>query len=152
MNKVWLMGTVFRDPKSYKDGAVASFTLATSETSKTKDGNTRYENAYHNCAAFGNLATKVIAEVHDRSRVAVEGKITQEKKEREDGTSITYHGIKIDKLHIFPEVDLQEPAKAPRKQASAPKAKTLEEAETNIEKRQPVYQKQDDISIEDVPF
>lgn len=156
MNKVWILGTVFREPKSFAEGKVASFTLATSKTVKTKEGATRYENAYHNCAAFGGLAEKVMAEVQDRSRVAVEGEITQEKKERPDGTSVTYHGIKIEKLHIFPVVDLPEETGTPRKRRATnatPKAVTLEEAEERIAKnhanQQPV---QMDVSIDDLPF
>jgi len=155
VNKVWILGTVFRDPKSFAEGKVASFTLATSESIPTKDGKTRYENAYHNCAAFGALATKVLAEVTDRSRVAVEGKITQEKKEKPDGTQVTYHGIKITHLHIFPSVDLPEAtsdAKPRKRRQKAPKATTLEEAEERIAARQSKVPPQEDISLESIPF
>lgn len=155
VNKVWLMGTVFRDPKSFAEGKVASFTLATSETIQTKDGSKRYENEYHNCAAFGALATKVLAEVTDRSRVAVEGKITQEKKEKPDGTQVTYHGIKVSHLQVFPAVDIPEETSAvkPRRKPSAqPKAQTLEEAEAKIAARKTTTVPQDDISLESIPF
>src|SRR5271167_4617377 len=78
VNKVILLGNLGKDPEvKYTQGgmAVASFSLATTERAKDKDGNWQDRTEWHNIKAFGRTA-EVAGEYLKKGRtVYIEGRI-----------------------------------------------------------------------------
>ena len=63
LNKVLLIGRLGKDPeiRHTKDGnAVATFSVATNESWRDKEGNQQERTDWHNCVAFGATAEKYI--------------------------------------------------------------------------------------------
>jgi single-strand DNA-binding protein len=79
MNRVTLIGRLGKDPqvKTFDNGnKVASFSLATSEKYKDKDGNRQEKTEWHNCQVWGSLAGVVESYVKKGDLLALEGKIS----------------------------------------------------------------------------
>ncbi|HVP55893.1 MAG TPA: single-stranded DNA-binding protein [Candidatus Eisenbacteria bacterium] len=78
VNKVILLGNLGKDPEvKYTQGgmAVATFSLATTERAKDKDGNWQDRTEWHNVKAFGRTA-EVAGEYLKKGRsVYIEGRI-----------------------------------------------------------------------------
>jgi single-strand DNA-binding protein len=73
-----LIGNVGKDPDVRYTGSgvpVATFSLATSEMWRDKDGNQQERTDWHNIVAWRKLAEIIQEIVHKGSRVLVEGKI-----------------------------------------------------------------------------
>ena len=83
VNKVILIGNTGRDPdiRYMPNGkAVASFSLATSESWKDKQtGEKKEKTEWHNCTAFAPLAEIIGQYVKKGQSLYVEGKLTTEK-------------------------------------------------------------------------
>ena len=63
LNKVLLIGRLGQDPEiRHTQGgqAVASFSIATNESWRDKEGNQQEKTDWHNCVAFGATAEKYI--------------------------------------------------------------------------------------------
>lgn len=78
VNKVILLGNVGKDPeiKSTPGGMViATFSIATSDRAKDKDGNFQDRTEWHNLVAFQRTAEIVRDYVKKGSKLYVEGKI-----------------------------------------------------------------------------
>ena len=89
VNKVILVGNVGKDPEIKqinKDTKVASFTLATSETYKNKQGERVAETEWHNIAVWRGLANVVEKYVKKGSLLYIEGKITNRNYEKDGQT------------------------------------------------------------------
>jgi single-strand DNA-binding protein len=78
VNKVTLLGNLGKDPeiKSTPSGmSIATFSLATTERAKDKDGNWQDRTEWHNVKAFGRTA-EVVGEYLKKGRtVYIEGRI-----------------------------------------------------------------------------
>jgi len=77
MNKVILLGRCGGDPeiKTFNQGKVAKFSLATNEYYKNKSGEKITETTWHNLVFWGKTADLVENYVHKGDSVLVEGKI-----------------------------------------------------------------------------
>ena len=78
MNRITIIGRVGQEPKvhTFDSGTKkASFSLATSEKYKDKEGNKVEETEWHNCVIFGKLAEVVEKYVHKGDLLALEGKV-----------------------------------------------------------------------------
>lgn len=78
VNKVILLGNVGKDPKSRQTGGgtnVVSFSIATSDRTKSRDGEWEDHTEWHNCKAFGKTADVISQYVHKGTKIYVEGKI-----------------------------------------------------------------------------
>lgn len=78
LNKVMLIGNVGGEPSvRYLEGntKVASFSLATSERYKDRNGENKENTEWHNIVAWRNLADFVEKYIHKGSQVFIEGKI-----------------------------------------------------------------------------
>ena len=81
LNKAMLIGNVGRDPEvRYLDGSagqakVATFTLATTERYRDRNGETRENTEWHNIVAWRNTADVVEKFVKKGTQVYVEGRI-----------------------------------------------------------------------------
>lgn len=87
LNKVMLIGRVGSNPQIRTAGEqkVASFSLATSEKYKGKDGNLVESTEWHNISIWGKLAEVVEKYVTSGSQLYVEGKIKTEKYTDKEG-------------------------------------------------------------------
>jgi single-strand DNA-binding protein len=77
VNKVILVGNLGKDPetKSFTNGMVAKFPLATSETYKDKSGNKVEQTEWHNVEVWGELARIAEQYLRKGKKVYVEGSI-----------------------------------------------------------------------------
>ncbi len=88
VNRVILIGRLGKDPevRYTADGvAVASFSLATSETRKNKDGTKNERTEWHRIVAWRKLAEIVAEYLKKGSLVYIEGKIQSREYEGKDG-------------------------------------------------------------------
>jgi single-strand DNA-binding protein len=82
VNRVILLGHVGKDPeiRSMQNGKeVASFSLATSDYWKDKDGNKQTKTEWHSIVVFGNLVSVIKAYVKKGSKIYVEGALQTQK-------------------------------------------------------------------------
>jgi single-strand DNA-binding protein len=87
INKVILVGNVGQDPqvRTVGDQKVASFTLATGERFKGRDGNMVEQTEWHSITIWGKLAEVAESYVKKGTQLYVEGKIKTEKYTDKDG-------------------------------------------------------------------
>jgi single-strand DNA-binding protein len=89
LNKVCLIGNIGQDPKTgttKNDKPWASFSLATSEGYKGKDGEWVEQTEWHNIKTFNERVCKVIADfVRKGSKVYLEGQLKSKKYTDENG-------------------------------------------------------------------
>lgn len=95
LNKILLIGNAGRTPdiRAVGDTKVASFTLATTERYKGKDGNVREETEWHNIAVWGKLADVVEKYVDKGTQLYVEGRIKTEKYT--DAQGVEKYAVKV---------------------------------------------------------
>jgi single-strand binding protein len=87
MNTVQIMGNLARDPevRFTKSGkAVATFTVAATNTFTSSDGETKEQTAFINCVAWGNLGESV-GNLRKGNRCFVEGRLQTRSYETADG-------------------------------------------------------------------
>lgn len=86
MNKVILIGRIGKDAevRKFESGAVkVTFTMATSEKYKGKDGNMVEQTEWHNVEMWGERAGKVAPYLLKGTQVMVEGKIRYDEYEKD---------------------------------------------------------------------
>lgn len=85
LNKVMLIGNLTRDPeiKTVGDSQVTSFSIATNESYKDKQGNKVDKAEYHNIVAWGKLANIISQYCTKGSKVYIEGKLETQSWEKE---------------------------------------------------------------------
>lgn len=87
MNSVQLLGNLARDPevRYTKSGkAVATFTVAASNTYLDSEGQTKEQTAFVNCVAWGKLG-EAAGNYRKGNRLFVEGRIQPRSYETQDG-------------------------------------------------------------------
>ncbi len=88
INRVTLVGNLGRDPELRKlesGVSVATFSIATNENYKDKEGNWQTKTEWHNVVCWRNLADSVEARFKKGSLTFVEGKLTHRKYQDKDG-------------------------------------------------------------------
>ena len=102
VNKVILIGNVGKDPeiRNLENGnKVASFSLATSETYKNKQGERVTNTEWHNITCFGNVAGIVENYVNKGDMLYLEGSVKTRSWDSNDGkkyiTEINVNSIKM---------------------------------------------------------
>ena len=87
VNKVILIGNLGKDPEiiSFDDVKKASFSLATTETHKTKDGTKIEETEWHNIICWRGLAEVAEKFLKKGTHLYVEGRIKSRMREDKDG-------------------------------------------------------------------
>jgi len=86
INSVALLGNVGRDPetKTLPSGTVAStFSLATSERYKDKDGEWKDVSEWHNIVSYGKVAEVIRDYVSKGSKLYIQGKLTTRSWEKD---------------------------------------------------------------------
>lgn len=87
MNTVQILGNLARDPEvryTNTGKAVATFTVAASNTFTSSDGETKEQTAFVNCVAWGKLGESV-GNLRKGNRVFVEGRLQTRSYETQDG-------------------------------------------------------------------
>ena len=103
VNKVILIGNAGKDPEVRyldNDTAVASFSLATSESYKDKSGEWQTKTEWHNIVTWRNTAKYVESRLKKGMQVFVEGKLTTRSWDDKDGnkrytTEVVAHSIRL---------------------------------------------------------
>lgn len=88
VNKVILVGNLGKDPEITNIGndvKKAAFSLATSESYKTKDGNKVEQTEWHNIIIWRGLADVAERFLHKGSKIYLEGKIKYRSYDDKDG-------------------------------------------------------------------
>ena len=107
LNKVMLIGNVGRDPEvRYLDGnsgqaKVATFTLATTERYRDRNGETRENTEWHNIVAWRNTADVVEKFVKKGTQVYVEGRIRTRSWDDQSGNKRYTTEILADNLQLL---------------------------------------------------
>ena len=87
MNTVQIMGNLARDPEvryTQSGKAVATFTVAATNTFTSSDGETKEQTAFINCVAWGKLGES-IGNLRKGNRAFVEGRLQTRSYETQDG-------------------------------------------------------------------
>ncbi len=101
INKVILVGNIGRDPQIYEfegGNKKISFSLATTESYRDRDGNWQDQTEWHNVVGYRYLADKTFAK---GDMVYVEGKIKTRKYTDKDGIEKYITEIVADKINIL---------------------------------------------------
>lgn len=87
MNTVQILGNLARDPEvryTQSGKAVATFTVAATNTFTSSDGETKEQTAFINCVAWGKLGES-IGNLRKGNRAFVEGRLQTRSYETQDG-------------------------------------------------------------------
>ena len=110
LNKVMLIGNVGRDPNvRYLEGnnpgnqgrKVATFTLATSERYRDRNGETRENTEWHNIVAWGQPADVCERFVRKGTQLYIEGKLRTRKYTDAQGAEKYTTEINVDTLQLL---------------------------------------------------
>lgn len=104
MNKAIICGYVGKDPDVRQTQAgvsVASFSIATTERWKDKNGEKKEQTEWHNCVAWDKLAGICKDYVRKGSQVLVEGKIQTRKWQDKDGQDRWTTEILVKGIHLI---------------------------------------------------
>ena len=131
VNKVILVGNVGRDPevRHLESGAsVASFTLATSERYKDKNGETKELTEWHNIVAWRQLADLAGNYIRKGSQIYVEGRLRSRSWDGQDGNKHYITEILADSIQLLGRRDSSNapvPADGAYNEAAAPAARPV---------------------------
>lgn len=98
-NRVIMMGHLTRDPQlSYlpSQTPVVDFGLASNRRWRSKEGEQRDETCFVDCRAFGRLAENISKFFNKGRPIMIEGRLTFDQWEAQDGTKRSKHRITID--------------------------------------------------------
>lgn len=104
VNQVTLMGNTGNAPElKYTQGgtAVATFSLATTESYKDRDGNKKEETQWHRCKAFGKLAEVIGEYVGKGDPLFVQGGIRYGKYTGSDGVERYATEIRVEEIRLL---------------------------------------------------
>lgn len=91
-NKVLLIGNVGKEPelKKVSDTSYCTFSLATSESYKDKNGEWQNKSEWHNIVVWRNTAEYVARNIKKGNQIFVEGKIRTRSYEDKDTSKTVY--------------------------------------------------------------
>ena len=100
-NRVILAGHLTRDPQlSYTPSqtAVVDFGLAINDSWKAKDGTKKEQTCFVDCVAFARLAEVINQYCKKGDPLLIEGKLTFEQWEAQDGSKRSKHKVRIENI------------------------------------------------------
>ena len=136
LNKVMLIGNVGQEPsvryldQNSSQGAtkVATFTLATTERYRDRNGETRENTEWHNIVAWRNNADVAERFVHKGTQLYIEGRLRTRSWTDQTGNKRYTTEINVDTLHQPQQQAFQQPQPAFQQPQPAPAAPTEPEA------------------------
>lgn len=108
VNKVILVGNLGKDPEvryTPSGTAVASFSMATTERYKDRDGNQQEKTEWHNIIAWRQLAEICGKFLHKGKQVYIEGKLTTRSYDDRDGNKRYVTEIVADQMQMLGSKD-----------------------------------------------
>lgn len=111
VNKVILVGNLGKDPElryTPSGAAVATFSLATTERFKDRDGNRQEKTEWHNIVAWRQLAEICGKFLHKGKQVYIEGKIQTRSYDDRDGNKRYITEIVADQMQMLGSRDEQQ--------------------------------------------
>lgn len=108
VNKVILVGNLGKDPEvryTPSGAAIASFSMATSEVYKDKDGNKQEKTEWHNVIAWRQLAEICGKFLHKGKQIYIEGKIQTRNYDDKDGNKRYITEIVADQMQMLGSKD-----------------------------------------------
>ena len=103
-NKITIIGNLGRDPEMRympSGDAVASFSVATSERWRTRDGQQQERTTWFNVSAFGKLAETCSQFLHKGSYVYLEGTLSQREYTDRDGAQRTSLDVRAREMRML---------------------------------------------------
>lgn len=110
VNKVILVGNLGKDPElryTPSGAAVATFSMATTERYKDKEGNRQEKTEWHNIVVWRQLAEICGKYLHKGKQVYIEGKIQTRSYDDRDGNKKYITEIVADQMHMLGSRDDQ---------------------------------------------
>lgn len=104
VNKVTLVGYVGQNPEYVQEAfgtSRATFSIATNDVYKKRDGSYVEHTYWHDCTAWGNLADRVEKLVMRGCLLYIEGKLTYWEQEKEGFGKVKRATIKVDVFHVM---------------------------------------------------
>lgn len=104
VNKVILVGNLGKDPElryTASGTAVATFSLATTERFKDRDGSQQEKTEWHNIVAWRQLAEICGKYLHKGKQVYIEGKIQTRSYDDRDGNKRYITEIVVDQMQML---------------------------------------------------
>ncbi len=104
VNKVILVGNLGKDPElryTPSGTAVATFSLATSETYKDRDGNKQTKTEWHNIVVWRQLAEICGKYLHKGKQIYVEGKIQNRSYDDRDGNKRYISEVVVNEMQML---------------------------------------------------
>ena len=122
VNKVILIGNIGKDPdvKHTDNSVVATFSLATSETWKNKDGEKVNKTEWHNIVCWRNLAEIVEKYMTKGQQIYVEGKLTHRDYEDKEGVKRYITEVVADKIQMLGRKDEKPSVEKPAPKVEEP--------------------------------
>ncbi len=103
-NKVTIIGNLGRDPEMRylpSGDPVASFSVATSERFKTRDGQQQERTTWFRVSAFGKLADTCNQYLHKGSYVYIEGTLSQQEYTDREGAQRTSLEVRLREMKML---------------------------------------------------
>lgn len=104
LNKIHLIGRLGKDPEiRHSEGGtqIATFTLATSEKYKDKNGEKKEDTEWHNIVFFGKISETIEKYLTKGSLIYVEGKIKTTAKKDKQGNNKYYTNVVGSEMKIL---------------------------------------------------
>ena len=103
VNKVILIGNLGKDPEvqNFETGKKASFSLATTEIQRDREGNEIQHTEWHNVVMWRGLADIAETYLKKGSQVYVEGRLRSRSFDGKDGTKRFVTEIQVDNLVLL---------------------------------------------------
>jgi len=159
INKVILVGNLGDDPETkYTQGgmAVTSVRLATTTVRKDREGNNQEKTEWHRVKFFGKLAEIAGEYLRKGSQVYVEGRISYDEFQGQDGQKRYYTDIIVDEMQMLGgrgESSGSSGSRGDRPQRSAPPQR--QERQESAPRREAAPASRDfgdDFADDDIPF
>jgi single-strand DNA-binding protein len=146
VSKTILLGSVGQDPEirtSQNGNAIASFSLATSESWKDKTTGEKIEKTeWHNIVIFGRLAEIAGQYVKKGSKLYLEGKNKTDKYDKE---GVTHYRTKV----VCHELQMLDSKPSDQQNNQAPTGQSYSQPQQSNQSGQPDYS---DFDNSDIPF
>lgn len=152
VNKVILIGNLGKDPelKQTQNGtAVATFSIATSETYKDKTGNKQEKTEWHNIVVWQRLAEICNQYLHKGKQVYIEGRLQTRKWQDRDGNDRYSTEIVANQMQMLGNKNdngQQQQQSQPQQQQQQPQQQQQQQPQQVQQQRQePVFNSDDEI-------
>ena len=154
VNKVILIGNLTRDPElryTAKGTPVCSFSIATSRSWTTPDGESREDTEFHNIVAWSKLAEICGNLLHKGRKVYASGRLQTRDWQPEDGVKRYKTEIVIDEMIALGGAERRPEGDAERHPETESKEETKKE-EVGAKRHPETKSKDEVINPDDIPF